>query len=161
LLIQTIDPSAIASQAATRTRVTNYAYDVMGNRTSTTDAEGRTTTYTYDALNRLLTVKTPTVTNAAGNAVTYTSSYAYDGVGNRITAIDNNGNRTDTIYNPDNLVRQVTDPSGHITQYAYDADLNQVSIVIGAELGATARQVLNFDYDQKDRLISDSDALGN
>lgn len=161
LLISTIDPSALASQASTRTRTTNYAYDVMGNRTSSTDAEGRTTTYTYDALNRLLTVTTPAVTNAAGNSVSYTTSYAYDGVGNQITVIDNNGNRTSTVYNPDNLVRQVTDASGHITQYAYDADLNQVSVVIGAELAVTARQILKLDYDEKDRLISDTDALGN
>jgi YD repeat-containing protein len=145
LLIQTIDPSAVASQAATRSRVTNYAYDVMGNRTSTTDADGNTTTYTYDALNRLLTLTTPRVTNAAGNTVNYNTSYAYDGVGNRISVIDNNGNRTDTVYNSNNLLRQVTDASGKITQIAYDADLNQVSIVIGAQLGATARQVLKFD----------------
>ena len=161
LLITTLDPAADPSQASTRNRVTNYAYDVMGNRTSSTDAEGRTTTYTYDALNRLLTARTPGVTDASGRPVTYTTSYAYDGVGNRITVIDNNGNRADTVYDGDNLTRQVTDPSGHITQYAYDADLNQVSIVIGAELGATARQVLKFDYDQRDRLIADTDALGN
>jgi len=161
LLISTIDPSAVASQAVTRTRVTNYAYDVMGNRTSSTDANGNTTTYTYDALNRMVTVTTPRVANAAGNSVNYTTSYAYDGVGNRISVIDNNGNRTDTVYNSNNLVRQVTDASGNITQFAYDADLNQVSIVVGAQLGATARQILKFDYDQKDRLISDTDALGN
>jgi len=103
----------------------------------------------------------PRVANAAGNSVNYTTSTAYDGVGNRISVIDNNGNRTDTVYNSNNLVRQVTDASGNITQFAYDADLNQVSIVVGAQLGATARQILKFDYDQKDRLISDTDALGN
>jgi YD repeat-containing protein len=160
LLIQTIDPSADGSQAATRTRTTRFTYDVVGNRTSTTDAEGRTTTYTYDALNRLLSVKTPTVADASGNNVSYTTTYAYDGVGNRITIIDNDGNRADSVYNSDNLLRRVTDASGHITEFAYDADLNQVSIVVGAELAPAARQILKFDYDQKDRLIDQTDALG-
>ena len=161
LLISTIDPAADPSQASLLTRTTTYTYDVMGNRTSTTDANGNTTTYTYDAVNRLLTVTTPTVSDASGNAVTYTTTYGYDGVGNRITIIDNNGNRTDTVYNSDNLVQQLTDPSGNITQYAYDADLNQVSIVVGAELAPAARQILKFDYDEKDRLTSKTDALGN
>jgi YD repeat-containing protein len=158
LLITVIDPSAGSSQAS---RTTRYSYDVVGNRTSTTDAEGRVTSYTYDALNRELTVTSPQVTNAAGNSISYTTSYSYDGVGNRITIIDNNGNRTDTVYNSNNLVRRIADASGHISEYAYDADLNQVSIVIGAELGATARQVVRFSYDQKDRLLSGTDALGN
>jgi len=159
LLITVIDPAV--TQAATRTRVTQYTYDVMGNRTRTTDANGNTTTYTYDALNRQLTATTPTVTNASGQPVTYTTRYAYDAVGDRITVIDHNGNQTNTVYNSDNLVSSVTDADGLVTQYAYDADLNQVSIVIGAELAPAARQILKLDYDQKDRLISQTDALGN
>src|SRR5262249_44795344 len=75
--------------------------------------------------------------------------------------VDNNGNKTSTIFNPDNLVQRVTDATGHSTDYLYDADLNQVSIVIGSELAPAARQILKFDYDQKDREISDTDALGN
>src|SRR5262249_18308411 len=140
---------------------TRYSYDVVGNRTSTTDAEGRTTTYSYDALNRLVTVTTPDVTDVFGNTVACTTLYGYDAVGNRITVTDNNGNRTETVYNANNLVQRVTDASGHITEYAYDADLNQVSIVVGAELAPTARQVLRFEYDKKDRLTSSTDALGN
>ena len=158
-LITVIDPAL--TQGATRTRTTSYTYDVMGNRTRTTDANGNTTTYSYDALNRQVTTTTPVVTDASGNPVTYTTSYAYDAVGNRITVIDNNGNQTNTVYNPDNLVSSVIDASGNITQFAYDADLNQVSIVVGAQLASTAREVLKFDYDQKDRLISQTDALGN
>ena len=161
LLITVIDPAANPLQSNALTRTTRYTYDVMGNQTRTTDAEGRTTTYSYDALNRLVTITTPTVTDATGHPVAYTTTYGYDGVGNRITTIDNNGNRTDVVYNADNLVRSTTDASGRITQFAYDADLNQVSIVIGAELEATAREVLKFDYDPKDRLISSTDALGN
>ena len=161
LLITVIDPSADQSQAFTRTRVTQYSYDVMGNRTRATDANGNTINYTYDALNRLLTATTPLVTDASGHNVRYTTTFGYDGVGNQISVVDNNGNRTSTVYNSNNLVQSVTDASGLVTQYAYDADLNQVSIVVGAELAPAARKVLKFDYDAKDRLISQTDALGN
>src|SRR6185437_10082701 len=109
----------------------------------------------------LVTVTTPTVTDAAGNTVSYATKYAYDGVGNRITVIDNNGNRTDTVYNQNNLMQTVTSANGNVTQYAYDANLNQVGIVIGAQLGSAAREILKFDYDSKNRLISETDALGN
>jgi YD repeat-containing protein len=161
LLLTVIDPAANPAQAATLTRTSRYTYDVVGNETSLTDANGNATTYAYDALNRVVKVTTPTVTDASGNAVNYFTTYEYDGIGNRITSVDDNGNRTDTVYNSNNLVRQVTDASGHVTQYAYDADLNQVSIVIGAELAPSARQILKFDFDTKGRKSSETDALGN
>src|SRR5262249_35615886 len=161
LLITVIDPAANPAQSAALTRTSHYAYDVVGNQTSVTDAGGNTTTYTYDSLNRLIKATTATVTDAGGNAVKYSTTYPYDGIGNSSSTVDNNGNKTDTVYNSDNLVRQVTDASGHVTQYAYDADLNQVSIVIGAELAPAARQILKFEYDSKGRKTNETDALGS
>ena len=56
-------------------RSTTYTYDADGNRLTSTDAVGATTTYTYDAVNRLTAISysdgTPTVT------------YTYDADGNR------------------------------------------------------------------------------
>ena len=43
------------SASATRAAAISYAYDAVGNRTTMTDATG-TTTYTYDALDRLTQV---------------------------------------------------------------------------------------------------------
>jgi len=50
-----------------------YSYDSDGNRTSMVDSQG-TTTYAYDALDRLTAVN-----NSGGKTV----SYGYDPVGNR------------------------------------------------------------------------------
>src|SRR6266545_2082708 len=158
LLIAVTDPSADGNTA--KDRVTRNTYDVGGNRTTTTDANGNTTTYTYREDNRLVAVTTPTVANAAGQSVTYTTSYAYDGVGNRISVRDNNGNLTQYVYDPDNLLVQTTDAVGQVTQYSFDANLNRVSVVMGAQLAPAQRQVLRFAYDQKDELITEVDALG-
>src|SRR6266540_4002390 len=158
LLIAVTDPSADGNTA--KDRVTRNTYDVVGNRTTTVDANGNTTTYTYREDNRLVAVTTPTVGNAAGQSVTYTTSYAYDGVGNRISVRDNNGNLTQYVYDPDNLLVQTTDAVGQVTQYSFDANLNRVSVVMGAQLAPAQRQVLRFAYDQKDELITEVDALG-
>ena len=53
---------------------TTFTYDNNGNRITETTASG-TTTYAYDAVNRLHSVAAPTGT----------STFAYDGDGNRIT----------------------------------------------------------------------------
>src|SRR6266540_1667950 len=158
LLIAVTDPSADGNTV--KDRVTSHTYDVVGNHTSVTDANGNTTTYTYREDNRLVTVTTPTVANAAGQSVVYTTSYAYDGVGNRISVRDNNGNLTQYVYDPDNLRIQTTDAVGQVTQYSFDANLNRVSVVIGAQLAPAQRQLLRFAYDQKDELITEVDALG-
>ncbi len=159
MLITVTDPSDDGNN--TKDRVTRYQYDVVDNRTAATDAEGRTATYLYREDNRLLTVTTPPVAGADGVLTQYTTSYAYDGVGNRISVRDQNGNLTQYVYNQDNLLKQTTDALGQVTQYSYDADLNRVSIVVGAQLIAGKRQVLRFGYDEEDQLIAQTDALGN
>src|SRR5262249_52028295 len=117
-------------------------------------------TYNFREDRRLVEVVTPSVPNAAGQSVKYTTSYAYDGVGNQITVRDNNGNLSSYVFNQDNLLRQVTDAVGQVMQFAFDANLNRVSVVMGAQLAPAHRQVLRFAYDEEDQLISQTDALG-
>jgi len=159
LLVTVTDPSADGNTA--KDRVTRHTYDVVGNHTSVTDANGNTITYSFREDNRLVTVTTPSVPNAAGQSVKYTTSYAYDGVGNRISVRDNNGNLTQYVYDPDNLLVRTTDAVGQVTQYSFDANLNRVSVVMGAQLAPAQRQVLRFSYDEEDQLTSQTDALGN
>lgn len=56
-----------------------YTLDGNGNRTAMTDSFG-TTSYSYDALNRLTSVTYPAITNGPN---TSTINYGYDPVGNR------------------------------------------------------------------------------
>jgi YD repeat-containing protein len=156
MLITSIDPK---DGDATGNRTTAYAYDVVGNRTKVTDALGRVSTYEYRQDNRLLQVTTPQVASATGTPTTYTTRYQYDGVGNRIAVTDRNGNLTQYVYNENGLLKQTTDAIGNVNQYRFDANLNQIQIVIGAQLAADKRRVLRFSFDEEDQRIAEYDAL--
>jgi len=73
-------------------RATSSLYDANGNKTSDTDANGLTTTYQYDALNRLwvTTYPTPPPNN--------TSTLTYDFRNNVVNATDQAGNVTHNDY---------------------------------------------------------------
>jgi YD repeat-containing protein len=158
LLVTTIDPK---DGDAAGNRITSAAYDVVGNRTKAVDAEGRVTTYVYREDNRLLEVRTPAVQNASGTGnASYTTSYAYDGIGQQIAVTDHNGNRTDFVFDEGNLLKRRTDAIGNVTEYRHDANLNQIQVVIGAQLATERRRVLRFSFDEEDQKIAEADALG-
>ena len=114
-------------------QVTTYAYDAAGNLTAVTDPTGRTVAMAYDARGNLTTQR-----DAAGNTVTRT----YD---------EHNQLATETVYAvPDsdgagpaqpgapatsrfvydatgrNQLRFAISAAGHVTEYRYDAQGNQV-----------------------------------
>ena len=111
-----------------------YHYDLNGNLISTTDAEGNVTSYTYDAMNRLLTTttqwkdaegtllrdivtsktynwegKVTSETDANGN----TTAYTYDAYGNQTGIRDANGNTTVQYYNRAGNVTAVVSPENY------------------------------------------------
>ena len=77
-----------AISGGSQSSATAITYDMDGNMTSLTDANG-TTTYTYDTLNRLVAVSNP----SAG----INWSCRYDVFGNRVSVTDN-GVTTERIY---------------------------------------------------------------
>src|SRR6185369_4307833 len=158
MLLAVIDPS-VTGPAQDRT--TRYSYDVTGNRTSATDAEGRTTTYAYSARRELVEITTPQVAGPDGAPRRYTTTLAYDGESNRIWTTNNNGFTTEVTYTRDNLVRTQTDAIGQVTRFEYDANRNQVTIIAGAQLPELRRQILRFSYDAENQLTRRTDALGN
>ena len=94
------------------TKTIANTFDGVGNRLTMTDWTG-TTTYTYDALNRVLTA-----TNPAGQTITY----GYDEVGNE-TSITYPGNLTVTsTYDKAKRLKSVTDWNNRVTNYSYDTD---------------------------------------
>lgn len=82
---------------------TSYAYDPVGNRLTHTDANG-TTTYSYDASNRLL---------AAG-----TTTYGWDNNGNQ-TSKTENGSTTIYTYDFENRLIQVGLPNTMANVFEY------------------------------------------
>ncbi|MFZ5876324.1 MAG: RHS repeat-associated core domain-containing protein [Nitrospirota bacterium] len=73
----------------------NLAYDANGNLTSHVDASG-TTTYTWDARNRLIAISGPSVS----------ASFTYDAFGRRISKVIN-GNATDYQYDGGDIVAEI------------------------------------------------------
>ena len=133
---------------------TTYSYDSAGRKTATVAPLGNvsggnpakyTTSYSYDALDRQLSV-----TDANGN----TTSYTYDAVGNQLSVTDPGGNTTDDTYNSANELVTVTAPGGSTTKYSYDGDGNRVSVTDGT--GHTT----SYAYDADDRVVTVTDPLG-
>lgn len=114
--------------------MTSYGYDAAGNRSSVQDANGKTTTYTFDRNERPLTVTDPKsntlVTlsyDAAGRVATrtnargVTATYSYGGR-NELAGVSYSDSTPGVSYGYDAAGNrtQMTDGTG-TTSYAYDA----------------------------------------
>ena len=103
-----------------------YSYDGDGNRQTATDGAG-TTTYGYDALDRLATVGAPSGT-----------TYTYDAAGNRL-GLTTPGGSTGYSYNAANELTG----AGAAT-YTYDADGNRIGATNGASTTAYSYDDANY-----------------
>jgi RHS repeat-associated protein len=104
-------------------KVTTYAYDARGNRTSVIDpvnGSGNPTTFTYDSMNRLTSITYPTATTSV--------QFHYDYRGRRDWVQDQNGNKTTYAYDDADRLISVTDPQSGVTTYAYDTENNLTDI---------------------------------
>ena len=133
-----------------------YTRSAVGDPTQVTSADGRTSTYAYDSVRRLV----EETHRGPSGAVQDRASYTYDAVANRITETDDSGTTTTSTYDADDQLLT----RGAAT-YSYDAAGRQVALT---EAGATAL----FGYDAGGRLTAasvpgsgtstfDHDALGN
>ncbi len=124
-----------------RNFTTSYSYDAASNRTAFTDPESGSTSYVYDALNRLQTLTLPTAFTATGNF-----GFSYDALSRRTQMTRPNGLKS--IYAYDNLSRllSVLHQSGSTTldgaAYAVDNAGNRTSRT--PQPSGTAS---NFSYD--------------
>ena len=118
--------------------VTNFAYDANGNLTSTTDALGRVTSQTYDALNRLKTVTQPKPISTAPNPVTQfgvngldqltsmtdarslVTSYSVTGLGDLTQQVSPDTGTTINTYDAAGNLKTSKDARGQTTTYTYD-----------------------------------------
>ncbi|SFO54359.1 YD repeat-containing protein [Variovorax sp. PDC80] len=113
-------------------------YDAFGNKLTTTEAAGlpeqRLTTYTYDGLNRQLTVRLASVSvyTAAGGWTTAapTRTNTYDASGNLIVAVDANGGRTRSWFDSNGRKVAEVSATGTLSQWTYDAAGNVLSLSV-------------------------------
>jgi YD repeat-containing protein len=116
---------------------TSVAYDGLGNRVSMTNANGHTTTFEYDSLDRLTEV-----TDAAGQRVAYT----YDAAGNRAGLTYPAGQVVTYTYDTANRLEAVADWQGGQFGYNYDdaGRLDRLTLPNGI--------TSTYDYDPAGRL---------
>jgi len=109
--------SIITVNGATTLASITYTMDNVGNRLTMVDSDG-VTTYTYDELNRLLTVAYPTGSPAS-------VSYTYDPMGNRLTMTED-GVMTTYAYNEADQLTSTTRNSV-TTTYTWDNNGNMLT----------------------------------
>lgn len=120
--------------SATTPNVT-YGYDANGNRTSMVDGTG-TTSYTYDEMDRLLTVVSP------GSV---TIAYRYDLNNNRTKIIYPDATAVTYAFDKSDRLSTVTDWASRVTSYQYNPD-SSVSVV--SNINNTSA---NYTYDNAGR----------
>lgn len=135
---------------------TKYTYDKVGNVTQsqvfetavTVPADGgseeeapaapagaaRTTTFTYDNINRVLTSSVTGATTGNWNGTSWvsstsaiTTSYQYDANGNIVKATDANGNVVWSYYDALGRRTAKVDGENYLTAWTYDSDSNVLS----------------------------------
>jgi RHS repeat-associated protein len=145
--------------------------DAAGNVVTLTEAAGsadeRSSTFTYDARNRLLAFTDPT------NA---TTRFRYDAAGNLVEDEDPTAILTRRSYDELERLASVEDPLRGLTQFEYDLNGNLVEITdalnrltafeydAGNQLVKTIdpmRGESEFTYDQQGNIVRFEDARGN
>jgi RHS repeat-associated protein len=129
-------------------KVTRFFYNAQGLLTETRDAlypANPATTFTYDALGRLLTTTDP---------LNRTTTLTYDAAGNVATSKDALNRVTAFEYDVKNRLKKVIDPLLGETVYTYDGNGNLLTVK------DAKNQVTTFVYDDRNRLLSTTDPLG-
>ncbi|MBB4908876.1 DNRLRE domain-containing protein [Actinophytocola algeriensis] len=139
--------------------VTKVDYDRDSNVVSQTDAENNTTTLVYDERASLIEARVPHKT-----AVTRTTKFVYDEVGNRIKTITPRGVETtddpddfvaETIYDQLNRPKEKLTPfdrdhaeikTPDKTIYTYDPVGNLAEVSMPPSAGQTVRNVTKYSY---------------
>ena len=131
------------------------AYDPAGRLAYVTDAMGRITDYQYTDNGLLAGVQE----NSSDWSQSFMSDwYSYDGAGNLIEQMSNNG-ETDTTYTvdaADRVTQQVTDPSGldRTTTIGYTPDDQRSSVTDSGPDGVS--QTTSYTYDPAGNVLSQS-----
>ncbi|MDP4144966.1 MAG: right-handed parallel beta-helix repeat-containing protein, partial [Bacillota bacterium] len=108
-----------ATTSPTISLVTSYTYDLDGNVKTITTPDNVVTTFTYDNMDRQLSMSQPGI-DETGKAVTIGTSVTYDWAGKVLTSTDANNNTTSNVYNQRELLAKKIDANGGISEYFYD-----------------------------------------
>jgi RHS repeat-associated protein len=131
--------------------VTRYGYDGFGDISSTTDANGNTTTSVFDKLRRLTEVD-----RAVAGVVTKYTYYPDGQVNTRARQVTaGTFEMSHYTYTLSDQLSVVIDPLGNTVTTTYDADDRKQTVT--AQVSATQTRQRTFSYDALSRLYQISD----
>jgi YD repeat-containing protein len=138
-----------AHYSADQIRLETHEYDGNDNKIAFIDGQGNRTEQTYDGADRRVTM-----TEGAGSLVAATTTYAYDNVNNLRTVKDGrtHGGAFDVQHTYDARYRRVTATNGELqtTTYAYDANNNLVRMTEPNGVAFTT----HYHYDEHNKLLA-------
>ncbi|MEU7696682.1 RHS repeat-associated core domain-containing protein [Streptomyces sp. NPDC039028] len=133
---------------------TVYTYDSSNRVEKITTPRGNETRFTYDAQNRVVSVQRLT-TSGAGPTWTYSYSTEYPWQAGTTTAVDPDGDTTVHTHNADGEITKVTDPLGHDRSTTYQNHLTQTATdAMGTGTGGTGGNVTAYGWDARNNPIS-------
>jgi RHS repeat-associated protein len=135
--------------------VTSYQYDESPTNVAVSDNPVRidyptfSQELSYDRLQQV--IEGSDVLDAE---TTYSRPYAYDAVGNLVSATDEEGNTTRFDYDGLNRLTRIIDAQGNVTERVFDARNNVVAVTDSN--GGTTRS----EYDRANRLVRTTRPMG-
>lgn len=131
-----------------------YDYDVNGNRTYVQDPNGFETTYVYDGLSNLKTLKSPD--QGVNLATGVTDKMDYDAAGNVTTKTDARNKVTKYRYDTTNKLTSITYNDATVASFTYGTGNAQGKLRLLTDKTATT----TWGYDEFHRVITKTQQIG-
>jgi len=171
LLLQRIDPRGEATPADNTDYLTSYTYDGLGRLTSTVDAQGISTLYSYNIAGQIKTsydngyasaniydvngrLNFQLNTGKNGRYISYRDN-VYDSAGRLRMVTDENGNISHTLYDNANRPVMTVDSEGTLRETGYDNAGNVIfNATYGKAVSALSLNLLINDVDMQNLALS-------
>jgi RHS repeat-associated protein len=128
-----------------------YEYDAAGDRTSETDPEGDKRTWKYNEDSQEISTVSPRGHASGAKESSFTTTTERDLQGRQIKVTDPLGHETKYAYDANGNLETETDPEGNKTTYSYNADNQQIKVQ------ESNGDTTETEYDGAGQVISQTD----